>query len=123
MYLLSGKKVEEQLPFPNSFSTDSDSLSAGDACALGLCEWDCRVLMPLGLTNNFAVLSSLPAFGAVIQLALRLLGSSRNPAASSCQEGALGLPARVPSPQLPALVPDSLQELLASVGRRQQLLA
>lgn len=79
--------------------------------------------MPLGLTNNSAVLSSLPVFGAVIQLALRVLGSSRNPVASSCQEGALGLQACVPLPQLPALVLDSLQELLASVGRRQQLLA
>lgn len=118
-YLLSGEKVEE--PFPISFCTDS--LSAGDVCALGLCEWDFRVLMPLGLTNNSTVLSSLPAFGAVIQLALHVLGSSRNPAASSCQEGALALQARVPLPQLPALVPDSLQELLASVGSRQQLLA
>lgn len=118
-YLLSGEKLEE--PFPISFCPDS--LSAGDVCALSLCEWDFRVLMPLGLTNNSAVLSSLPAFGAVIQLALRVLGSGRNPAASSCQEGALGLQARVPSPQLPALVPDSLQELLASVGSRQQLLA
>lgn len=90
---------------------------------LGLCEWDFRVLMPLGLTNNSTVLSSLPVFGAVIQLALHVLGSDRNPAASSCQEGALGLQACVPSPQLPALVLDPLQELLASVGSRQQLLA